>query len=158
MTLSKTDEEVREGRLAYVDKRWSQLSELELAWSGDAVKYLLFVNSGAAAAVLAFLGTSVKIQPYLWPKVMLGSFVLGVVFLGFYQAVRYHRIASIYKGWREDVDHYYNDKLDWEDLTENDHKRAYSPSINIQILLAYLSFACFLVGVAVGICNFTDLK
>lgn len=156
MKLSETPDDQREGHLTYVGKRWSQLSELELAWGAEAVKYLLFVNSGAAATVLTFLGTSSHIRALFWPKIMLGAFVLGIVFLGFYQAWRYHRIAYIYRGWRESVDKYYTDKLDWEALIANDNKRAYAAIIP-QISLAYLSFACFLAGVVVGLYNFSHL-
>ncbi len=157
MKLSKTPIEQREGHIAYVNKRWSQLSELELSWGADAVKYLLFVNSGAAVTVLTFIGTSEKIRALLWPKSMLGSFVLGVVFLGFYQALRYHRISNIYKKWREGVDDYFNDQIDWHVLIADDDKRSFSFSLKIQILLAYLSFTSFLAGVAIGMCNFMDL-
>lgn len=157
MKLSETPLEQREGHIAYVGKRWSQLSELEIASGTEAIKYLLLVNSGAAVAVLAFLGTSAEVRALMWPKVMLGTFVLGVVFIGFYQSVRYHRIANIYNGWREGVDSYYNDKLDWENTIREDKARSDAYMIP-QVLLAYVSFTCFLVGVIVGMCNFLDLQ
>jgi hypothetical protein len=157
MKLSETPIEQREGHIAYVNKRWSQLSELELSWGADAVKYLLFVNSGAAVTVLTFIGTSEQIRALFWPKPMLGCFVLGVVFLGFYQAVRYHRIAHIYNEWRVGVDSYFNDQTDWNVLIADDDKRSFSGSLRFQILLAYVSFACFLSGVAIGMFKFVDL-
>lgn len=157
MKLSETPIKQREGHIAYVNKRWSQLSELELSWGADAVKYLLFVNSGAAVTVLTFIGTSEQIRALFWPKAMLGCFVLGVVFLGFYQAIRYHRIANIYKEWRAGVDHYFNDRVDWHALIADDNKRSFSGSLTIQILLAYVSFTCFLLGVAIGMFNFMNL-
>lgn len=157
MKLSETPDEQRDGHITYVNKRWSQLSELELSWGADAVKYLLYVNSGAAVTVLTFIGTSEKIRALLWPKAMLGCFVIGVVFLGFYQVVRYHRIANIYKKWGAGVDHYFNDRIDWHELIADDDKRSSSISLIIQILLAYISFSCFLIGVVIGMCNFVNL-
>ncbi len=157
MKLSDTPLEQREGHIAYINKRWSQLSELELSWGGEPIKYLLFVNSGAAAAILAFLGTSSQVRALLWPKVMLAAFMLGVVFVGLYQAVRYHRIAHMYKGWRKSVSRYYSDNMGWGEMINDDERRS-TAWLNLQVSLAYIAFACFLLGVAVGMCNFMDLR
>lgn len=155
MKLSEASEEQREGHLAYVDKRWAQLSDLELSWSADAIKYLMFVNSGATVAVLTFLGTIESVRPLLWPKVMLGLFVVGVVIIGIFHAVRYHRIERIYRNWREGVDQYYGDKLDWETMISKDENL--SRRYPLAVTLAYLSFGCFIAGVIVGLCNFPSL-
>jgi hypothetical protein len=157
MKLSDTPLEQREGHIAYINKRWSQLSDLELSWGGEPIKYLLLVNSGAAAAILTFLGTSQQVRALLWPKVMLAAFMLGVVFVGLYQAVRYHRIAHIYKCWRKGVSHYYSDNTGWREMISDDEGRS-TAWLTFQISLAYIAFACFLLGVAVGLCNFMDLK
>lgn len=88
MKLSETPEEQRAGHLAYVDQRWTQLSDLEMSWSGEAIKYLMFVNAGATIAVLTFLGAIESVRPLLWPKVMLSFFVGGVVILGTIKGAR----------------------------------------------------------------------
>lgn len=156
MKLSETPEEQREGHLAYVDQRWTQLSDLELSWSTDAIKYLMLVNSGATIAVLTFFGAIETVRPLLWPKVMLGFFVVGVVIIGIFHAVRYHRIDRIYRSWREGVDQFYSDKLDWEKMISDDENL--SRRFPLGVTLAYLAFGCFLGGVIVGLCNFSSLS
>lgn len=155
MKLSDTPEEQRAGHLAYVDQRWTQLSDLEMSWSGEAIKYLMFVNAGATIAVLTFLGAIESVRPLLWPKVMLGFFVGGVVILGIFHAVRYHRIEHIYRNWREGVDQFFSDKLDWEKMISEDERL--SRRFLLGVTLAYLAFGCFLSGVIVGLCNFSSL-
>lgn len=153
--LEIQEEQERKVRLEYIHKRWTQLSELELTSGIEAVKYLLFVNSGAAAAVLTFLGNSAQVRALNWPKVMLASFMLGIVFVGLYQGVRYFRLAHIYKGWRNDVRKYYRDE-NWDDLLNKDERRTRAAVIP-QISLACLSFVCFVFGIGLAFFNLSTL-
>lgn len=56
MKRSETPPDLLQTRNQYVETRWKQLSDLSTTWGDEAIKYLLFVNTGAMAAALSFIG------------------------------------------------------------------------------------------------------
>jgi hypothetical protein len=120
------------------------LYELEKEWSERALKYLMLTNSGGAIATLSFLGASPAAINMLGAKVSLTLFVLGVFLVGVSTAKTFHHMSGLFKSWREDVDHYYSDKITWEHLRDRDKTRAGSGFWDYAI--PYMSFACFLAG------------
>lgn len=156
MKRSETPKDLRELRQGYIQTRWGQLCDLETSWTEEAIKYLLIVNTGAMAASLGFIGTMSHLRGELWPKAALSLFAVGVVIIGFYHAVRYHRVNWLFKRWRADVAAYSADALEWNELLDRDEKRIIR-WVRPLLLLAYTSFGCFLIGLTVAAFNFSEI-
>lgn len=155
MKYSDDSEEHRTANIGYANERWRQLYGLQNDWGTEGIKYLLLVNSGAAVAMLAFLGSVAKARDLGWPKATLGFFALGIVLIGFLHVLRHYHVSQLFKKWRESVNEYYTDQKEWSRIIEDDNKR--SDRFDLALLLAYLSFACFIIGIVIGMFNFSDL-
>lgn len=156
MKRSETPPDLLARRLDYIQKRWSQLSELSTTWGDEAIKYLLFVNAGAMAGSLSFIGAMAHIRHAAWPRVALMLFVAGVVLVGVYHALRYHRTERLFRAWRQDTEKYNSDGLYWNDLLDRDEVRSKKLTWPL-VLLAYASFGCFLIGLLIAGLNFQDI-
>lgn len=155
MKYSDDTDDNRKANIDYVTKRWEQLYRLDLDFGSEGIKYLLFVNAGAAVAVLAFHGSVAAVRDMVWPKVMLGFFVFGVIFVGFLHIARHKIIHSVFKSWQSAVNDYYTDRRGWLDILNNDVDKA--RKFSRTEYLAYVSFACFVAGASIGMFNFSNL-
>ena len=160
MKYSEDTEEGRQKKLDYVNKRWQQLYGLQMEYGTEGIKYLLFVNSGAAAAVLAFHGTVASVRGMLWPKLMLGSFAFGVVLIGVVHILRHWHARRTFKQWRDSVDNdYYSDKKGWAEVIKEDaDNSARAEKFDFSLWLAYASFGCFVFGIVIGMFNFYKIN
>jgi len=148
MKYSETNEEMRQHRMKYIDERWGQLSNMAQEASQRAVNLLFLINSGGAVAMLSFMGASEKIRTLAGPKYSLGIFVLGIILTAILNAYILHRLEWIFTNWRKDVRGYYEDQINWQDLNKADDERSWSN--NIEYVLGYAAFACFIVGAIFG--------
>jgi hypothetical protein len=155
MKYSDDTDEHRKANIDYVNQRWKQLQGLGLDFSSEGIKYLLLVNSGAAVAVLAFHGSVAAVRDMVWPKIMLGSFVMGVVFVGLLHIARHMGVSSLFKNWQSLVNEYFTDDRDWNDIVNDDVAK--SKKFDWVVYLAYASFACFVIGAAIGMFKFSTL-
>jgi hypothetical protein len=155
MKYSDDSKEHRETNIGYTNERWRQLYSVQSDWATEGIKYLMLVNSGGAVAMLAFLGSVAKARDLSWPKATFGFFALGIVLIGFLHVLRHYHISQLFKKWRESVNEYFTDQKAWNKILEEDLKR--SSKYDWALLLAYISFGCFITGIAIGIFNFTDL-
>lgn len=155
MKFSDDSPEHREANIGYANERWRQLYNVQSDWATEGIKYLMLVNSGGAVAMLAFLGSVEKARDLAWPKVTLGFFAMGIVLIGFLHVLRHYRILQLFKKWRESVNEYFTDQKDWSQIIKEDEKR--TSQFDWALQLAYISFACFISGIVVGIFNFSDL-
>lgn len=156
MMFSETPEEIRSGRLEYIDQRWRQLHQLEKEQVEVILKYLLLINSGGAVAMLSFMGTATSIRESVWAKVVLGAFVLGMVLVGVLKVYLLHRVEGIFKKWKAGVHEYYRDRVTWEHLTDKDNETS-APSF-WPYLIGYCAFGCFIAGAGFGIWSFIGMK
>lgn len=155
MKYSDDTDEHRKANIDYVNQRWKQLYGLEMEFSSEGIKYLLLVNSGAAVAVLAFHGSVAAVRDMLWPKVMLGFFVFGVIIIGLLHIARYRGVNLLFRNWQSLVNEYFTDVMDWLDVVNDDAAKAKK---NYWVVyLAYASFTCFVIGAAIGMFNFSTL-
>jgi hypothetical protein len=152
--FSALDSDNRSAHVGYIRDRWQQLSNAEKEYSSEALKYLFLVNSGAAVAVLAFIGANQTFSPPWWAKAMLGSFLSGIVILGFGHAFRVHRMQQTFRSFRHSVPEYYEDKLAWDDVLDRDRKKS-APTF-LGYAIPYLSFSCFIAGIAIGLTNLPE--
>jgi len=148
MKLSEENAELRAVHIQYVNTRWKQLYEMVAGTSKDAITYLMVTNSGGAIAVLSFMGAMKSINPIPGALCMLASFVTGVVLIGFGRGVVYYRAYWLFSGWRSGVTKYYADTIEWGELVDEDNKR--SRYFIWADIIAWLSFFCFLTGLAIG--------
>lgn len=148
--------ERRKANIDYVSQRWSQLYGLERETAADGIKYLFLVNSGAAVAVLAFHGSVPSVREMVWPKVMLGLFVIGLILIGFLHIMRYVGMTDLFRNWRDLVNEYFSDSKGWQEVVEADNKKA--GGFRFSDWVAYASFACFVIGAGVGMFNFSSLN
>ena len=158
MKYSGLSEETKKTNHNYIVERWKQLYGLETEWAAEGIKYLLLVNAGATIAMLAFHGSVEAIRYMLWPKVMLGFFVFGVILVGFLHIYREAGVASLFQEWQNATTQYYDDTKDFTNLVNEDTARSSAPKLGLTLhLLGYLSFACFVIGILIGMCNFYTL-
>lgn len=155
MKYSDDSDEHRTANIKYAQERWRQLYALQIEWGTEGIKYLLFVNAGAAAAMLAFLGSVENARDMVWPKVMLGLFSIGVILVGALHAVRRQRVHKVFKNWRNAVNEYYTDQKTWREIIDAD--AIASNKFDWEGLIALLSFVCLIIGVIVGTFNLSTL-
>lgn len=155
MKYSDDSKENREINIGYTNERWRQLYSVQSDWAADGIKYLMLVNSGGAVAMLAFLGSVANARNLVWPKATLGCFALGIVLIGFLHVLRYYHITQLFKKWRESVHDYVTDQKDWNQVLADDLSR--SSKYDWALVLARISFACFVTGIIIGMFNFADL-
>lgn len=135
-----------------VEARWKQLNDLLLNIVTDGIKYLFYVNAGGCVAVLTFIGTAESARQLNWPWYVLGLFFIGLLFVGILNIARYHVVDCILRGWQKDVTVFYEGDLDYNDLSNQDDKRV--AKADWILCFAYLAFACFIGGGAVGFFNY----
>jgi hypothetical protein len=155
MKYSDESDERRAANIGYTNERWRQLYGVQNDWSTEGIKYLFLVNAGAAAAMLAFLGSVAESRSWGWPITMLVFFAIGIVLIGFMHALRHHHVSQIFKEWRKSVSEYQTDQKGWSEIISADVAR--SARFDWALLLAYASFACFIVGIIIGMVNFSTL-
>jgi cell division protein FtsL len=146
--FSKLDSSIRNNFVSHINQRWRQLYELEKEWGEKALRYILFINSGGAIATLSFLGASEKAFNLSGAKIALLLFVVGIVFVGISTAKTYHHMSGLFKAYKQDVYQYFNDKITWEHLNDEDSKRA--KENRWDYVFPYASFACFIGGCITG--------
>lgn len=78
MKYSDDSEEHRKANIGYANERWRQLYGLQNDWGTEGIKYLFLVNSGAAVAMLAFLGSVVEARKWWW-TILCSYFLLSVL-------------------------------------------------------------------------------
>lgn len=148
--FSQLDQSTKATFVTYIDRRWQQLYELEKGWAEKAVKYLLLTNSGGAIATLGFLGTSDQIRHSLALKLALLFFAFGVLLVGIFTAMMFHKMAQVLTRYTKSVKDFYTDKISWEYLIEENEKMVQRGWRNY--IVPYLSFLCFILGVGAGAC------
>lgn len=150
LKLSETEEPIRSGRRQYIDRRWDQLLGLVQEAELRILKFLTLSNAGGAAATLSFLGASEAARKLLLPKFSLGLFVLGVVLVGVLNAIGTHKLRFLFTSWKSDANKYMSNEITWGTLFNEDNSRVERGRCLI-VVIAYLSFFCFIAGAVVGL-------
>lgn len=155
MKYSEASDEQRTGKVDYIDKRWKQLHELEVKRWETLQNYLFLVSGGASAATLTYLGNLAKdtVDAAAGIYWMLGLFVGSLLLVGILKMVLVYDALVIFKGWREIVSQFYEDKIEWEYAVQHDERKAarLDPSIAVVTIFAYL---LLVVGAGIGVYQF----
>ena len=137
-------EETLKTRNKLISERWKELSEFYLKYSDEMVKHLLYVNAGGAATIIGFMGASESIRKLICLRVALCFFAFGLTCVGVLRAILVHKVKYLFDNWRKDAEKYWNNKIGFTEISENDEKR--SESDWWAFLVGYISGGSFLVG------------
>jgi hypothetical protein len=153
MKFSEDTDDHRKSNIDYVNQRWKQLHSLEVQFGSEGIKYLFMANAGAAIAVLAFHAVFSAGGSTLWPKLMLGLFVTGMILTGVLYFARFLGADALFKHWQDSVIAYFNDTSKWSDVVNEDIEK--SRKLSWAVYLAYASFTCFVIGTVIGVLTFS---
>lgn len=139
--------------LAAANRRWGSLSTIERNAAEEGLKYLLFVNSGAVIALLAFLDAHVgtathPVCGYTFAYVSLAAFIFGIIAIGAFRVEMYRSARRAFKSWSENVKAFKRNSITDEEIYERDERDARDPA-----RLGWLSgssFVFFIIGVIAG--------
>jgi hypothetical protein len=149
MKFTETDHQLLGQRLNYIGERWDQLNRLSKDAADRAIAHLMLTNAGGAVAMLSFLGTDKSMRGLLLPKLALGFFLLGIIFVGILDARILQHVEKIFRNWRNTVPKFYEDETEWEDMIASDNRLSYA--VQLEYLFGYTAFFCFIAGAAIGI-------
>ena len=137
-----------EARNNFISERWKKLSEFYLKYSDEMIKYLLYVNAGGAATSIGFMGASEAIRSSTCLRIALLCFALGLTFVGILRLLLVYKIKHLLDNWRKDAEKYWNNRIAYTELTENDDKR--SESDLYAFIVGYISGGFFILGLIFG--------
>lgn len=143
-------------RMKHVDDRFQQLNGLLNSTTSAAWSYLLTVNGGAAAGLLAFIGADEKVASRSWPYLSLGLFILGLVLVGVAHAFMAHRVQGLVDQWITGSDAYFMNQITWAHLTAKD-AQAVSRLSWVPWVLGWGSLGLFLAGLLVAVIGFRGI-
>lgn len=127
-----------------INQRWGQLYELQKEQGDTAIKYLFFTNSGGAIATLGFLGAFPESIKMVGAVIALIMYMVGVIMVGMIHARNYHKFTKLFDGWKHDVNTFYQNKISWRQLHDQDDAR--SGENYKDYVLPYAAFILFIAG------------
>jgi hypothetical protein len=113
-----------------------------------AQNYLLVTNGVAALATLAYMLIRPQAAGEVWCALLL--FVAGVICYGIVAAVVFHRTQRDLISWITDVDKFYGDRIELEDVSSNLNSRI-KRTRWIGPLLGYVALTAFIAGCGIAI-------
>lgn len=142
----KADKRKREEQ--YISERWEQLYRLEEQWGKEAIKYLMFLNSGGAVATLSFVGALGPENVGWQAKAALGLFASGIILAGTLVAYAYLSCSTLFAGWASDYKKYLSQDLSYEQMDQRDEERIPDPENEKNLGIG--SFILFILGISIG--------
>lgn len=133
----------------YYDERWSQLNGILIAQSEGAHSYLLTVNGGALAGMLAFVGAVAEVRHSSAAVAAIAFFAIGLVNAGFTRAYTLHFIGYLLSQWRDDYASFLRGSIPWNELLRRDDARVHKYE-RWGYFIGYGSFGAFLIGLIFG--------
>lgn len=143
-------------RAKYNDDRFQQLNGLLGAAISNTWTYLLTVNGGSAAGLLAFIGSKPELAKLQWPYWVLVVFMSGLVFVGLAHAFIVHKVQALSDGWVANTGRYWRNEVVWSYVLEEDQKLV-RKWVFVPWILGWLSLLAFVVGITWAAIRFRDL-
>ncbi len=138
----------------YLNERWYQIQSLLQKVADDGLKYLTLINGGGAIAVLSFIAANqTNSNKCMW--ISFTIFFTGLILVGVINLWRYLHLGHMLKSWSEDCDKYRFGQTEYEDLVNEDNKRAGKGD-----RIFYLAVICFILpifGFSVGVMKILDI-
>lgn len=151
-----TPEWLQHLRTRHNDDRFQQLNELFNSYVMGSWTYLLAVNGGGAAGMLAFIGAKESIARMEWPYWVLMSFVFGLICVGMGHVVLVHKASAMLDNWNVSMQRYWKNEMPWSSILKRDDesvaKLAWLPW-----LLGWSSLIFFLAGIFFAAWNFKEV-
>lgn len=151
---SKATDEQSASRRDHIERRWSQLHQMEVKWGDATLNYLFLVSGGSAAATLTYIGNLTKDgttvpSAAFW---MLGCFSTALLVVGLLKiSITYH-IWMIFKGYRRAVERYYMDEIDWKGMLSEDEKNVREGGWRTHVL-GWTAWILIAAGIIIGFFN-----
>jgi hypothetical protein len=142
---SNAEPSLQQARVSHNERRFQQLNNLLIGHAEGALQYLLTVNGGGCVAMLGLVGAVEKWRVQDWPYWVLATYTLGLLLAGVGRTVMLIHTQYLLKGWIKDTGAYFDNTLEWGELTIADKARVgtYRP---LPWVIGTLSLACFIGG------------
>lgn len=151
-----TNQYMTQLRMKHADDRFQQLNGLLNSTTTAAWTYLLTVNGGAAAGMLAFIGSNEQVAKQWWPYYTLAVFVAGLVLVGVAHAFLAHKVQGLTNEWIEATGLYWRNELPWSEVIVRD-ERAVKRLKALPWVLGWSSLVCFLAGLILASSGFWSM-
>lgn len=148
--------EVTLARVRYNDQRFQQLNGLLGSSTSACWTYLLTVNGGAAAGLLAFIGSRPELAKLQWPYLTLVIFIAGIVLVGFGHAFVTHKLEALTTHWVKNTGRYFSNEVTWAYVIKEDEKLVGKFNC-IPWIFGWSSLAAFLFGTSLAAFYFRQL-
>lgn len=142
-----------EVRARHNTERFNQLNGLLNSGTQSVWTYLMSVNGGGAAGMLAFIGAKDSIASQVWPYVVLGLFTVGLILVGIAHAVIVHKVQALIDNWNAHMSLYWQDRIGWSVVLAKD-KEVVARQKAVPWILGWLALVLFLAGVAAAAYGF----
>ena len=130
-----------------IDEQTKRLSAEALSSIEAAINYLFLTHAGGAVAILSFLSSSDAKRP-TGPLIALALFSVGLILVGVIKAFRVHYFDGRSISWLEGAGLYFKNEIDWSELNRRYAEAAREPRWPYYV--GYFSFACLVIGAAIG--------
>ena len=148
--------ELAQLRRKYNDDRFQQLNGLLGSATSSVWTYLLTVNGGAAAGLLAFIGARSDLAKLEWPYYILFIFVTGIISVGLAHAFIVHKLQALVDNWVKISGSYWRDEIAWIDVIQLDDALVKRHKW-VPWALGWMSLLMFLIGVGWATLQFRTL-
>jgi hypothetical protein len=136
----------------YLNERWYQIQSMLQKVVDDGLKYLTIFNGGGSVAVLSFIAqNSTNSNKCLWFSFSL--FFIGLLLVGIIHIWRYLLLDKMLKEWGNDSQKFRCEKIEFEDLIENDNQRAKKGET-----IFYLGILCFILPILAFVIGILNIK
>lgn len=136
----------------WVTREWGRCSDLRGAFENHAITYLLSVNGGGAAAVIAFSGSaSYATSDVYWS---LSFFLLGLVSTGVGIAAALYKMSWITRELNLDHHRFNENQLD-SDALEKNHNQRFNKNV-YGVIAGWIAFICFILGTFMSIYTYNN--
>ncbi len=140
--------ELVEARNTFIRHGGNTLREYLHKYTDEMVKYLLYVNGGGVVTILAFMGTSELIRNRICLQIALVFYAAGLVCVGILRAIMLRRTECVLGSWNNNVEKYYEGRIEYSELIEEHKNRAESGRIfwRVGLISGVLSFIGLILG------------
>lgn len=151
-----TNQYITQLRMKHTDDRFQQLNGLLNSTITATWTYLLTVNGGAAAGMLAFIGSNGRVAVQWWPYFTLAVFVIGLVLVGVAHAFLAHKVQGLTNEWIQVTGLYWRNELPWSEVISRDEKAVKRWRV-FPWILGWSSLGCFLAGLILASYGFWSM-
>jgi|WetSurMetagenome_2_1015567.scaffolds.fasta_scaffold45917_2 hypothetical protein len=143
-----SNENFRKSVVQYIDECWAGHRESALSTLRRITNYLFVLNSGGLIASLTYVAATTCTKGM---SISIWLFSIGVLSISLHAALDYYLCEHFFRSFREDINQFYKDELDWEVMTDRNSQRGNSDWY--LHVLGWLSGILFFAGLFNGICQ-----